>query len=265
MSHLTLETIARLVDEAASQQEAEHLEACRACARELEDMRADSAVLAGLPPLEPPARAWGAIEARLSSEGLMRPADVRGFAWRGALLRMAATIAIFALGALAGIAWNDAPAEPALSAAQQDTEPLGLRPIEPGPLTQPPQSAPAASQVRDTQPAPLRAGSNAGVQLASALVTAREPRNSEEAARLMREVEALYYQALIRLAEAAPTAESGDPLTRLAVLQGITTLTGAALGQAPADPILNGYHLAALAQREATLRQIAARTADSWF
>lgn len=267
MSHLTLETIARLLDEAPSPQEREHLDGCANCTRELEDMRADAAVLAGLPPLEPPEQEWAALEQRLTHEGLMRPRAARRFTWGGALLRMAATIAVFALGALAGAAWSDTPTEPGFSAAPQPDEPLGLRPIEsatvaeaqPQPQFAPRGGDPVEPELRAPRPRP-----NANVQFAS-LVTAQEPRTPEEAARLVRELEALYYQGLMRLAAAAPTAESGDPLTRLAVLQGITTLTGAALGEAPADPILNGYHLAALAQREATLRQIAARSADSWF
>ena len=31
--------------------------------------------------------------------------------------------------------------------------------------------------------------------------------------------------------------------------------TRAALGQSPADPVINGYHLTALAQRNATIKQ----------
>jgi hypothetical protein len=268
MSHLMLEAIARLVDEAPTVSEGAHLEGCAFCRQELEDMRADAAALAALPLIEPPEQEWGAIEARLAHEGLMRVPSSRAFAWRGTLLRMAAAIVLFAFGTLAGAAWMRGGPEAVIATQTQD-EPVGSRAVaqEPAPMTPllAESAVPAPVQRRLPEPRQDRPAAAPSIQFASALVSAREPRNPEEAARLMREVEALYYQALIRLAETAPAAESGDPLTRLAVLEGITTLTGTALGQAPADPVLNGYHLAALAQREATLKQIAARTTDSWF
>jgi hypothetical protein len=40
--------------------------------------------------------------------------------------------------------------------------------------------------------------------------------------------------------------------------------TRAALGQAPTDPVINGYHLTALAQRDAMLKQIKTTPATSW-
>ena len=60
-----------------------------------------------------------------------------------------------------------------------------------------------------------------------------------------------------------------DPLNRLAVLEGIVLTTGAALREAPADPVINNYHLTALGQREALIRQIErmdrVRSDDEWF
>jgi hypothetical protein len=67
------------------------------------------------------------------------------------------------------------------------------------------------------------------------------------------------------MAELGGGSDYGDPYARLAALEAITSITRAALGQAPADPVLNGYHVTATAQRDATLRQIAAQTTDSWF
>lgn len=264
MSHLTLESIARLVDEPASAEEAAHLEACAACRSEVEDMRADAAALAALPPLEPPAGDWEAIESRLRREGMIRATGVHAFSWRSGLLRLAAAIVIFALGTMSGVAWVRAEGMPAVAVAD-DERPLDLRPAgDPSPVWQSEPATPQPDVVRPRTPGnDVRPG--ADVQLASSLISARQPRNAEEAAQMTREVEALYYEMLSRLAENAPVAESGDPLTRLAVLEGITTITGTALGHAPADPILNGYHLAALAQREATLKLIAARSTNSWF
>jgi hypothetical protein len=268
MSHLTLETIARLVDEAPDPLEAAHLEGCADCRCELDDMRADQAVLAALPALQPPPAQWDRIEAKLAAEGLMRLPRGHAISWRHAVLRIAAAFVIFLLGTLAGVAWVGAE-DPGTIAAAEDEQPLGLRPID-DPMRSPVYAPEPPPRIARQEPRPqpsrgLRMGDATDMQLVSSLISAREPRNPEEAALLVRELEALYFQTLTRIAEAGPATESGDPFTRLAVLEGITTLTGTALGQAPADPILNGYHLAALAQREATLKLIAARSTASWF
>ena len=92
------------------------------------------------------------------------------------------------------------------------------------------------------------------------------PRTAEEAAMLLRDAESVYLDALARYAQLAGGAgESSDPLARLAALEGIVLTTREALGRAPADPVINGYHMTALAQREATLRQIAATSRNPWF
>lgn len=227
MPHLNLEEIARLVDVAPDPHEGEHLDACIDCRRELDEMRADAATLAALPLLDPPAGEWPAIRARLAREGLVRPQMPHTGSWRAGLLRAAAAIAIFVAGILSGSTWSGSAASDEVVSAVS-----------------------AVSPARQDE----------------ALIFAREPRNAEEAARLAHEIEALYFNTLVRMTEARPMDESGgDPFARLAALEGIVTLTGAALGQAPADPVLNGYHLVTLAQREATLQQIATRTRDSWF
>jgi hypothetical protein len=48
----------------------------------------------------------------------------------------------------------------------------------------------------------------------------------------------------------------------MAALESIVLTTRAALNRAPADPVINGYHLTAVAEREAMLRRLAAATAD---
>jgi hypothetical protein len=141
-------------------------------------------------------------------------------------LRAAASIAVFTVGAGAGIAWTKAsPASPAGGLA--------------------------------------RAGRATGS--APTLIAATEPTNREEAVELYRQAEALYLDALTRIAELDEPQSGGDPLARLAALESIAAITRSALDQAPADPVINGYHLTALAQKEATLRLIAASKADGWF
>jgi hypothetical protein len=84
----------------------------------------------------------------------------------------------------------------------------------------------------------------------------------DEAAQLLREMEARYLDALTVYAELALGAEAGDPVARLAALQNIILTTQAALSETPTDPVINGYHLTALAQRDATLRQVAAASSE---
>jgi hypothetical protein len=48
-----------------------------------------------------------------------------------------------------------------------------------------------------------------------------------------------------------------DPVARQAALESILLTTNAALREAPADPVINGYHLTALAERDAVLKAIA--------
>jgi hypothetical protein len=75
----------------------------------------------------------------------------------------------------------------------------------------------------------------------------------------------MYLEALTRYAELASQAESGDPVARLAALQSIILTTQAALNETPTDPVINGYHLTALAQRDATLRQVALASGEQWY
>src|SRR5690606_21070151 len=74
MSHLSRDTLARLGDEPPTAAEAEHLENCAECRRELEEQIALTAALGDLPDLlPPPPGAWPALAERLRREGLVRP------------------------------------------------------------------------------------------------------------------------------------------------------------------------------------------------
>jgi hypothetical protein len=219
MQHLMIETIARLVDEAGTPEEMSHIEACDECRTELEAMRADFAALSNLPMIEPPPTEWPEIEAQLSAEGLIRRRTGTNRAGT-TMLRVAASIALFAIGTATGVAWTRGD-----------------------------------STTR----------ANGGTRSAATLIGATEPATAEEAVQQYREAEALYLDALMRVAQLEDRRTSNDPLARLAALESIAAITRSALDQAPADPVINGYHLTALAQKEATLRQIAASKADRWF
>lgn len=145
--------------------------------------------------------------------------------WSSPAIRVAATIAVFAFGAFSGIAWTG-----------RDS------------------SATRPGQVARTTSA-----------AAPSLIVATEPGTPEETLQLYRQAEALYLEMLTRVAALEEEEGGSDPVARLAALEGIATITRSALDQAPADPVLNGYHLTALAQREATIRQIAASKPGRWF
>jgi hypothetical protein len=230
MQHLTIETVARLVDEAPDSAEATHLEQCDDCRQLLEAMRADLAALADLPMIEPPPTEWDELEGRLLEEGLIRRRPVAPSRWSRGAVRAAASVAIFALGAFAGAGWTRQPAG-------------RLEPISP---------------------------SFAGVEtsatpsVAVPMVAVREPRSAEETLAFYRQAEAVWLDALDRAASLRVN-DAENPVARLAALNAIAAITRSALAEAPADPVLNGYHLTALAQREATVRQMAASGNGRWF
>jgi hypothetical protein len=276
MSHLSLETIARLVDEQPSALDNAHLEACAACRAELAAMRADVVALGSLPDLEPSPSAWADIEARLEAEGLLQPTSrfgaistrTRTFPM---LARAAAVAVIFLGGALVGRALQDAPpAGPSQQVANADaqagtaatTDAQNATSDVPA-VTRDPQDTQAAAQQQTQQ----QTQSGGPVRLASTGNAARnrssQAMTSDEALADLRAAEDRYFSALSTYSQKAGTATS-DPTARLAALEGIVLTTRAALAQAPTDPVINGYHLTALAQRDAMLKQIKATPATSW-
>ena len=245
MSHLTLETLARLVDDAPDPTEAGHLDICPQCRDELEALRADAAALHALPDPDPSIAQWIRLEQRLEREGLMR----RSRRWQPALLRLAAALAIFVLGAVsATLALR--PRERQLMTAND----APLRTVTAQPETI---YVPAATLAENALPAPERAPTTASIGAVAA-------RTTEEAMARLRSVESDYMAALTRYSELSGRLADGDPLARLAALESIVATTRAALGRAPADPVINGYHLTAVAQRDALLRQVSA-SGSTWY
>jgi hypothetical protein len=274
MSHLTLETIARLVEEKPNAEETAHLDGCAVCRAELDAMREDVQALSMLPDMTPPPDSWAALEHRLEGEGLLvRRRSMVAFprlAWA------AAAVVLFVAGTMAGRltvgpaqqvathvpATVDATDAAVVAGPTGDDVPEAVT----GPRTTQPQVAAHTEPPADPATSPAAApGPAPGVTLASNVFGAAQPRTLDEAATLLRQTEELYLAALTRYAELATQAEPGDPVSRLAALQSIVMTTQAALTQAPADPVINGYHLTALAQRDATLRQVAAASSDRWY
>ena len=246
MSHLTLETLARLIDESPDPTEAGHLDICPQCRNELESLRADAAALHALPDPDPSIAQWVRLENRLEREGLMR----RTWRWQPVALRMAAAIVIFVLGGVAT----------ALVMRPNDTQYLTATETPARQVVQQPASMPApeVTLAENAVAAPVPVAS------APALAVQRPARNADEAAARLRTAESDYLAALARFAELSGRIDEGDPLARLAALESIVATTRAALGRAPADPVINGYHLTAVAQRDALLRQVSA-TGQTWY
>lgn len=107
MEHLTSEMLARLVDEPVRPDEAEHLAACEACAKELAALREQTEALAGLPEIMPPLGDWEVLEAQLRSEGLVKDEGMArrlGLARTPAWMPAAAAVVLFLGGTAVGSA-----------------------------------------------------------------------------------------------------------------------------------------------------------------
>ncbi len=269
MQHLTLEDVARLVDEPPAEHESLHLRSCLHCRRELEEMRSQTEMLADLPDPEPTPGAWRALEARLLEEGLVRQAAPprRIVAWWARPgLRAAAAAALFVLGGAAGAAlWSSRVPGAELASvpgggagaagtAKETAEPAyeGAPVVEDvGPTAAPgvrfaSGSEPAASD--SPRPSPLPA----------------DPR-VRAAERELADAQSAYVAALRRYAAIADPSSGADPETRLAALDRLVGMTRQALNRAPDDPVINGYHTAAVQARDSMLRQIAQTDTSNWF
>jgi hypothetical protein len=200
MQHLNDEELARLVDEGPTDAEAAHLALCGYCAAELDALRLQTRTLAALPDLPAPPALQARLQAGLAVEGLLLGDRAR----QRSLLRIAASLALFAAGGLGGYL---------LRGAAAPTGPLAATAADP-------------------------------------------PATVTEAAERLQTAEAAYTAALAAYAQTAGSPPAADPVSRLAALEGIVLTTRAALDDAPADPVINGYHLTALEQRDAILRQI---------
>ena len=227
MPHLTLEALARLVDEAPTTTEREHLAECRACREELEALREQTDTLGALPKMAPPPDLWPELRTRLRDEGLVRRGKTRARI-SPALTRLAAGLALFLAGGAAGFAARGPVAEPTGQAVA--TAPA------------PEQADPTATDADAQRPGTLALDAGPGIGDVGA-----EVERTQEA----------FAAALDRYMMANST-EAPDPAARLAALDNIVLTTAEALNESPADPVINSYHLTAVAQRNELLRQIAA-------
>ena len=286
MWHPSPEDLARLVDETPTPAEAEHLAACAECAAELDAMRAEHDALGALPRILPVPTSWETFRHRLEREGMLHATPIVRRTWMPGI---AAALALFLAGGTAGVVFagglRDAPRDVAVDT---DVAPSPASPVdvaldaaldaapasEPALVVEQPVATPPAKlaandfDVSDTDQLPGLYGTPAEADvpdwqiLAASASRARTP---DEAARFVRDAEGAYLAAMTRLAELT-AAQSSDPAVRLATLDGIVVTTAAALERSPADPVINGYHLAARAQRDALLRTVSSSPAqDPWY
>jgi hypothetical protein len=215
------------VDEAPSADEVGHLEACPVCARQLEELREQTAALGGLPDLRPPPGDWEVLHAKLVSEGLVRSGSRLGSGSMVASgwMKAAAAVLLFVGGAVAG------------GVAVQ------------GPMV-----------ANFTGSLPSATEFSAASEVSSADEAAEFVRRAER-----QYVEALQQWRRFSGLENG-TSRSPDPAEHYAALEYLVRAGQAALRTAPADPFLNGLVASAVDERDAVLRQISTVEDDSnWY
>jgi hypothetical protein len=230
MSHLSTDRLAALGDEAPTPVEAAHLAACEACARERAAYRAlvtmaheeRGAIGIPLTRFEAIASALAADQVIAAPAARVVGQHARARTFLRTPMRAAAGFLLLAGGAVAG----------RVSAG-----------VSPFPF------------VRTSAPAVASSSASSGTSTDSANFA-----SIDEARGAQLHSEALYQQAAAYLAEHDTTgAGDGSPVayrSRLAALDQVISTTREAMRQAPHDPVINGYYLTTLGQREATLRQL---------
>jgi hypothetical protein len=227
MSHLSTERLAALGDEAPTPVEAAHLATCEACAREhaayrtLVTMAHEERGAIGIPLTRFEAIATALATEQVVAAPVTRAASqhARTRSFLRTPMRAAAGFLLLAGGAAVGRVSAGAPLFPFTrqTAASNPTSPVATTDAA---------SFASIEQARDAQ-------------LHS---------------------ESLYQQAAAYLAEHDTTfVGEGSPVayrSRLAALDKVQSVMGEAMRQAPHDPVINGYYLTTLGQREATLRQL---------
>ena len=234
MSHLSAERLASLADSGTSPAPGEviHLAECAACAAErrayatlVTDARAERGALAA------PLTTWDGIAAGLRAEGLL-PATTTGARRAASRSRnwwMSAAAAAMLLSA--GLA-------------------VGRASAVAGPLAVVPASAAATTTPQDSFPVPGRS---------AAEVLVPDYESVAEAQAALAQFEVAYQHAVAYLADNDTTAQLDAPedyRTRLVALDRAGRTMREAMEKAPYDPVLTGYYLTTLGQREATLRQL---------
>lgn len=218
MSHLSAERLAALVDEPPTPTELAHLAGCAACAAERQ-AHERLQVLAAAEQLRiaAPLTTWDALAPCLREDAISPTRRSVTHPHARALLQIAAALLLIATGMAAGRLSTGHPALP-----------LGDEPVA-QPVAVATDSAPAFVSV-------------------------------DSARRLRAHYEQLYREAAAYLAEHDTAGRASDNpqamRTRLAALDRVGETMRQAMNDAPYDPVINGYYLTTMGEREAALRQL---------
>lgn len=243
MSHLSTERLAALADEEPTAPEAAHLAACGVCGRERTAYRTLVAMARSeRDAIGIPLTRWDAIADALAHERLAVTtpsaassdpvveiaARRRSARFLRTPMRAAAGFLLLVGGAIAGRVSAGASPLPFGSA----------------------RSVASGLETRDA------ATTTQGVRVPDSVAFA----SVEEARATQLRSESLYQQAAAFLAQHDSSGESAyNPevvKSRLAALDQMISTTREAMRDAPHDPVINGYYLTTVGQREATLRQL---------
>ena len=222
MSHLSPERLAALVDETPTAAELAHLAGCAECAREraayrnLVELAVNNSAT-----IATPLTSWEALRPALVRDGIIdggaRAPRVSRRAGRP-WLQAAAAMILVAGGMIGG----------RIS--------VGASPI------------PIGETTRTTQTASANPDSISRFH------------SVDDARAAQTQAQTLYQNATSFIAQqdtlTAPTESPAAMRTRLAALDRTRRVLGEALRQAPYDPVINGYYLTTVGQREATIRQM---------
>jgi hypothetical protein len=232
MGHLTLEDLARLVDQAPDPVEERHLSECESCRKEVAALRAQTESLGALPDLRPPAGDWEALEARLAGEGLIRTSGLargRPRWWASGWMQAAAAIVLFLGGTGVG----------------------------------------SGVFARGNQSDLADGGLPEGLELFPVNSEIQPASNLADAADVLNDAEQRYMLALLQYRQILDAQEGpasvGDPTKRLAAIEAILAASSAAMQHAPADPYVNGVLVSALAEREGIIRNASLTPSNGIF
>jgi hypothetical protein len=219
MSHLPIERLAALVDESPTSEELAHLSSCADCARERAALgNLDELATAESARIGAPLTTWESLRPALIADGVID--NGRAFQPRAKQVRRPWLQAAAAVLLIAG----------GVMAGRYSA---GAAPLPNAPLM-----------------APVAATSDS----ASAF------KSVEEALAAQNRSQMLYQTATAFLAQHDSTNQGVDTpaaiRTRLAALDRTGQVLSEARNESPYDPVINGYYLTTMGQREAALRQL---------
>jgi hypothetical protein len=230
MLHLSTDRLAALADEQPTPDEAAHLALCAACAEEHVAFQTLVAMAhAERAPLGLPLSRWESIAAGLARDAAAASAAPPGSGGAGVTPIHRVESSRWARRSLQIAAGLLLVAGGALA---------GRASVEPAPATR---SEMATADARDALDS-------------TSFLTVEQARQAQQRSEMR------YRQATAYLAQHDSTGPiDGNPVayrSRLAALDQVISTTRAAMREAPHDPVINGYYLNTLGQREATLRQL---------